>query len=1204
MCTHEIWTYPECRCTIDHHVPCVEVEDQSSTSSPSVLSRCINDVPSPASDLDTSLRSHTTRSAANGIVDIQHPMGTSPVNFPPSSSPTPPDSSPNSEDDSYSEEYYHAYLHNQAPRKAKTLRAEISSQRQCSINHTTHKAFLEPICDDCLLDELGIKARYGSGVLPSINGVDGQYDCEGSEDLNHSDERGYGEEMEKEANGENEKRGRGRYGHTRNNTGLIWESDVQIEITPSPTSSRTSPTSPTAKDWDVLDAVVLPTAANDANITSSKRDSVRLRDLPITHDPNKRISSSFDLARRRPWLVKELEAYLKNDPDAADISFQEAQSIVENEADEKREIETEILETPVEVEVLDESGLNDALGSRIPSAVADSPSSPTAHFRFPSTQFPRAPLLNIAHADPGGDIPPRHPSALSTSTVTTNADADDESSLHASSPVPASTLSPNVTTRRPHVRPRSTTKALRRRGMDISRSSFALRISSRWGSGERECLRGFKDDLLGRSKVIDAGVAEPVIATAAKISSTAEKGQTKEGNARRPAEVISHDRAQDVVDKVETVTGDGVDRDECFREVLKSLEDVRPPHPQNDKLGSPVAVGSHHDDAVPPPIKLHRNNKSSAEAKSKGVSHDSEGRGRMRGRSPVKTLLTRFTEAQNGGKSWTKSLGSVKAVRDVLGDLKRSLSRDSGARGRRGKAPATRRDSQDGVRVGLNDVQSSPNVNAVGSGVCTLRAVVGSSENVGTGKMQKLRQSKDEIEQYSREGPGSEVPPDAGSCLSRRGSAQSSEPGSTPISHPSPSSHPSTSRAPASTDDNVYIHPGATSQHVNRMPEQESETWVAHLATDLALPPRSKKHVLQNAAFSMSEVRLPPSSNPVHQVKRRNSSAATIGRNWLSRSSPILPSAEYQHDYPLECHCARVEAQKRLLSTSTLSVPATASPGSSGTWVCDSQTSSAPASGQWQGERLASIVSSSEFEDDDELVGDSWREASAEDKVNAEPATDNAMGPLLVAAVGTPAPATSSTSEQEQEQSRPRNPTPSSAPIFRFKPHPNSHSPLPKLALTQHPLSTPHRVTTPNRPILPIRTSSLSSPPLSTPIRFGMPPSKLTHSPTENFACIWRRYLCAGGCGRVVGEDVGSCICDLLGTKAIVEQVVASTEDLKTGEKAQGDSGFMCRSTAPIVRYVGSAIVASMEDGGDEMGLQVRRMCEQCRVRPDVSKCL
>ena len=1129
-------------------------------------------------------------------------MGTSPVNFPPSSSPTPPDSSPNSEDDSYSEDYYHAYLHNQAPRKAKTSRAEISSQRQCSINHTTHKAFLEPICDDCLLDELGIKARYGSGVLPSINGVDGHYDCEGSEDLKHSEVRGYGEEMEKEANGENEKRERGRCGHTRNNTGLIWESDVQIEITPSPTSSRTSPTSPTDNERDLLDAAVVPSAAYDENITSAKRQSVRLRDLPITHDPNKRISSSIDLARRRPWLVKELEAYLRNDSDAPDTTTREAQSVVENDADEKGKIETEILESSVEVEVLDESGLNDALGSRIPSAVADSPNSLTGHFRFPSTHFPCAPLLRTAHAGPGGEIPPRRPSALSTSTVTTNADADDESSLHASSPVPASTLSPNVTTRRPHVRPRSTTKALRRRGMDISRSSFALRISSRWGSGERECLRGFKDDLLGRSKVIDAGVAEPVIATAAESPSTGENGhgqrQTKEGNVRRPAEVISHDRAQEVVDKDETVARDGVDRDKWSREVLKSLEDVRLPHTQIGNYTSPVTFGSHHDDAVPPPIKLHRNDPSSAEAKNKGASHDGEGRGRVRGRSPVKTLLTRFTEAQNGGKSWTKSLGSVKGVKDVFGELKRSLSRDSRARGRRGRIRATGRDNQDGVRAGLNDVQSTPNVNVVGSGVCTLRAVVGSSENVGKNDWAEPLDLDTDTGEYGQEIARSEILPDTGSCSFRRGSAQTSESDSTSKVLSPPSSHPSTSRSPSSVEGHHYVHPGApTSCHENGSPDHNS-SWQNHSSNDLALPRKSKKHILQNVGLSKSEARLPLSAIGEPVVKRRNSSAATMGRNWLSRSSPILPSAEYGHEHPLESRGVSVETtRRRLLSTSTTpSVPATAIRGSSMTWVCQgSRSSSAPGPEFWKGERLASIVSSSEFEADDDVIGNPWTEIATQNAIDETPQTDEVVSSFQAAVAGTPA-LVKLTLQQEQGQSRPRNPTPSSAPTFRFKPQPNSPSPVLKPALTQHPLSTPLRVTTPNRPILPIRTSSLSSPPLHTPTRLGMPASKMTHSPTENFACMWKRYLCAGGCGRIVGEEVGSCICGIHEDKSSRKEIgvsEAGVEANREGEARRPE--VICRSTAPIVRYVESAIDASWEDGGDGKGLHVKQLCDHCR---------
>ncbi|ETN38985.1 uncharacterized protein HMPREF1541_07027 [Cyphellophora europaea CBS 101466] len=58
----------------------------------------------------------------------------SPINLPPSPSPT----------DSESE----------SQKRNGTARP----QRSCSVNHTVHKTFLEPICDDCLLAELGVSA--------------------------------------------------------------------------------------------------------------------------------------------------------------------------------------------------------------------------------------------------------------------------------------------------------------------------------------------------------------------------------------------------------------------------------------------------------------------------------------------------------------------------------------------------------------------------------------------------------------------------------------------------------------------------------------------------------------------------------------------------------------------------------------------------------------------------------------------------------------------------------------------------------------------------------------------------------------------------------------------------------------------------------------------------------------------------------------
>ena len=217
---------------------------------------------------------------------------------------------------------------------------------------------------------------------------------------------------------------------------------------------------------------------------------------------------------------------------------------------------------------------------------------------------------------------------------------------------------------------------------------------------------------------------------------------------------------------------------------------------------------------------------------------------------------------------------------------------------------------------------------------------------------------------------------------------------------------------------------------------------------------------------------------------------------------------------------------------------------------------------------------------------------------------------------------------------RPRNPTPASVPTFRFKPHTKP----PNTTLTQHPLSTPLRITTPAHPILPARTSSLSSPPLYTPTRMGMPPafaftfqsamrlglpegpasaplfatadqrqtqrseiggsdsdshgsSGLMHSPTSSFACIWKRHLCGGGCGRVVGEEVESCICAQ--RQASMGPVDGRVDSERVAEKLE----VICRSTAPVVRYterVNDVRGWTTETRGPQTAAL---RCEMCRAR-------
>lgn len=122
MCFHELWTYPECGCQVDHHVPCFPPSTNDEERSPHRLSRVAK-----CSALQTQINS-------------------SPVHLSPSPTLTDP------EDDEPPESFY----------KTPT------GDRQCSVKHTIKKTFLEPICDDCLLDELGLD-RQASNSLPPLD---------------------------------------------------------------------------------------------------------------------------------------------------------------------------------------------------------------------------------------------------------------------------------------------------------------------------------------------------------------------------------------------------------------------------------------------------------------------------------------------------------------------------------------------------------------------------------------------------------------------------------------------------------------------------------------------------------------------------------------------------------------------------------------------------------------------------------------------------------------------------------------------------------------------------------------------------------------------------------------------------------------------------------------------------------------------------
>lgn len=1137
------------------------------------------------------------------------PMATSPVHLPPSPCATPPESDSGTHD-SQPEHYYHSYLHDQTPRRAEQhehvtdlnsvpqskydngiasttslqsepFRAPVYG-RQCSINHTTHKTFLEPICDDCLLDELGVQKHSEPDILPSVSGSDGDHELAGNE-------------VESGITRKDGERGRSR--RTRNGSGLIWSSDVQIEITPSPTSTN----GPAEKlPGELVDRQTAASNAPASPVDHTTPDNIHLaqvagsvkkRSLPFTHDPSKRISSSMDLARRRPWLVKELEAYLDTESGAKYTAPQEGCPLANNAKDAK------ILESSVEVEVLDDSGLNNAMEAHL---LSPGPGSPAfLGYRFPSTHFPHArPPSAIDTTSPtptAVDTPHHQRSSLSASTFT--ADADDESSLHTSSPIPATStvLSPNVTQRRP--KPRSNTKVVRRRGMDISRSSFALRISSRWGSAERECLRGFKDDLLGRSP---------------KHQEKSDfKDNALDGNSYVPLGREQEHKKDLKQESNETVgaeaTSNGESKTEWSREIFENRDGIRMSKGQNDANAAEVGDISDldADPAQPAPIKLHRS-EDFVDMEVNEPADTAWVRGRHRSRSPVKNLLTRFAEAQNGGKTWAKG---------VLGDLKRSLSRDSRPRGRGGRYDARHCPC---AGLGANSVTSAE---LATPGLCTFRAVVDSSEDIAHAQGGSLH---------------SKASQDADST--RRGSAQTS----------------ASAVSGSVTEGNLYLHPTES-----RSVPASSESWHAHLSHDMALPRRSKKHILRNAALSKSEVRLPTDvcmERHGPALQRRNSSAVTMNRNFISRSSPLLPSVEY--GYPPEARYYHQhqtgnddeESKMRLLSSSSgRSIPVTASSRSSGAWFGHESGSasgsySAPGSAnwKWKGERLASIVSSSEFEVGNELVENPWNESKAEVLVNDTAGSPSnqvfgrehtlARGVLEHSREGsvksitasyqhpydiTPSSATHPP-EYHQQLPRPRNPTPSSAPTFRFKPHiqPQPTNSKSAQVLTKHPLSTPLRISTPNRPNLPLRTTSLSSPPLSTLTRMGLPASKtaLTHSPTEHFACIWKRYLCAGvdgggGCGRIAKEEVISCICGWQRSARLDEgegdQVERIVVDKHGSEEEILDSHgeeVVCRSTAPVVRYVESASGllgrgANEESDYPEDKTGVEPRCEQCKTK-------
>lgn len=107
--------------------------------------------------------------------------------------------------------------------------------------------------------------------------------------------------------------------------------------------------------------------------------------------------------------------------------------------------------------------------------------------------------------------------------------------------------------------------------------------------------------------------------------------------------------------------------------------------------------------------------------------------------------------------------------------------------------------------------------------------------------------------------------------------------------------------------------------------------------------------------------------------------------------------------------------------------------------------------------------------------------------------------------------------------------------------------------LSLHPLSTVLTITTPHRPPFTPRTSSLRSPPASSPLLHSTPP--LHQSPTSVFVCVHERWAFRG-CGCDGPSWVRSCVCD---HQSHVEQG-------DEGEQDDADAKNGCRAAEPLVR--------------------------------------
>ena len=249
--------------------------------------------------------------------------------------------------------------------------------------------------------------------------------------------------------------------------------------------------------------------------------------------------------------------------------------------------------------------------------------------------------------------------------------------------------------------------------------------------------------------------------------------------------------------------------------------------------GTAVEVEETDDSVAPPPIKFHRDNLPSVEPRNAGAptpAVESDG-GRGRSRSPAKNLLTRFTHTHHGG-SWSKG------VKGVLGDLKRSLSKDSRTGGRRGR-----------LRIGVSENSADtrsphplPGIryasvradrgDAVDGAVKTLRAVVDSSEALPHPLRQHGEWSEGiESDIWPNGGQQDPQAVDVVESAHRRGSAKTSGSVSTALQSPSGD-----------------WTEGIGNSDLHQVSKNES--WQAHLSHDLSLPQKSKQHVLQNAGLS------------------------------------------------------------------------------------------------------------------------------------------------------------------------------------------------------------------------------------------------------------------------------------------------------------------------------------------------------------------